>query len=178
MKIVFYILLITFLLNSCKKKIKEVSTPLYSWNIDFEKPGEQFNIAGADAFQGKAFTRCGGKINNFSGGLTFVLPDSVNNCTLRVIVDYYARMVDVNFGQQLVISIQNHVKQLYWRAYNLNRYTSKTDEWVHISDSTQVLYSSDQKNTDIRVFGYNIYKKSFLDIDNLNITIKKIIILE
>lgn len=179
MKLLFHIALFILIISavmSCKEKKKEneIATTLCSWKFDFEKPEEFSKSEPSDAYQGKGFTRCGGKINNFSGGLSYVLPDSLNNCTLRIIVDYYARMANENFGQQFVISIQDPTQVIYWRGFIMGRYSSKVNEWIHITDSTQVDYSSKQNNADIRIFGFNQYKKSFFDIDNLHITIKKI----
>ena len=166
------ILLSFFAITSCQNPYKEKLVTITSRLIDFES-NETGSQESNHVFAGKFYTHCDGN-NQFSSGFYFPIPDSLNNCFLRICLDFQYRKGGRNFGQQMVASIQHNADILFWNVFDLNKYSQKKDVWIHVSDSTQIFYSSTVSGNEIRVFGYDVDKKSYLDIDNLQVKIKKV----
>jgi hypothetical protein len=160
---------------SCEKPYREEFQVAISQKVDFEDPKEMNRVKG-DAYEGNYYTHCEGK-TPFSGGFHCKIPDSLTNCFLRFNVDFQFRKGGRNFGQAVVISMQTPERVVFWHTFDIVNYPAKKNEWAFASDSTQVYMDQSWANADFRVFGYDTYHKSFLDLDNLHITIKKVIVL-
>ena len=171
MQRVLYILFLA-LFFSCKQEGTERILNVVNQSIDFETPGAICPNK-RKAFGGVCFVSCGNG-NEFCPGYTLKLPDTLNNCFLRICVDLECRKGGRNFGQFLVASIQHGAEITYWHPFDINKYSLKKDEWFHVKDSTQVYYTNNFPNNEIRIFGYDVDKKSYLDIDNLNVVIRKV----
>lgn len=169
--------IVIVLFTFCYRQIqKEDQKLLKTWFLDFEEPfvfGKKEN----GAISGRSYAHLDSSMI-YSYGLIAPIPDSLKQANLRVGVSFLARLNGKRFGQSLVIAVQNKDKIYYWYSIDLATGNFKKDIWVNVADSTQFYYDiKDTSHYDLKVFGYNSYKFSTLDLDDLKIDLKKIIYL-
>lgn len=155
------------------KKINEKQIPLAKWSFDFENE-EAWNKRTDGAIAGKYYSRVD-SLSMYGYGLAIKIPDSLKGKHLRVSVDFLSRLMQKRFGQSLVIAVQNKDKVFYWYAIDLSPLTFKKSKWFVVKDSVQFYYNPTDTNAyELKVFGFNPYKHSMLDIDDLKIDFKEI----
>ncbi len=172
MRYIKYLFLV-IMISSCKKPVHEKLTPIASWNLDFENESA-YNRTKGNAHSGNYFSHAD-KNSPYTGDVIYKLPDSLKKHFVRVCMDVYAKIGGRRFGQSLVVSLQRKGELLYWETFDINTHTFSKEKWVHIVDSSQFFYDiPNSEEVELKVFGFSSYKKSYLDIDDMHVTLKKV----
>ncbi len=171
----FIFLLLFFCVNACVAPLSERHSIITKIHIDFEDSTVSIKKLEGDAREGKYFSRADEE-DQFTGTIVFTIPDSLLGENIRIISDCYLRCGEKYAGHCFVAAVQKKDSLFYWSAIiNADDFNAESNEWTHVTDSTQV--PSDKtsvKGSEIRLFGFNGGARSYMDIDNINITLKKI----
>ena len=165
------------LLMSCGGEPKEVekitTVATYSYNA------EDTLVDKGTRFQGEAhggqFVFRADSIKNYSGTTKYDLHDSLINSNLRVVLNFWAKANNPSKGDGFAVSFQDDEKVYFWGTFEPFSYGARPNEWVNIVDCVSIdgsLYTKTKLY--FKFFSYVNNKTSVLDIDDVNITVKKI----
>jgi hypothetical protein len=165
------------LLTSCGDEPKEVekitTVATYSYNA------EDTLVDKGTRFQGEAhggqFVFRADSLHSYSGTTRFDLNDSLVNSNLRVVLNFWAKANTPVKGDGFAVSFQDDEKGYFWGTFEPFTYGAKPNEWVNIIDSVNIdasLYTKTKLY--FKFFSYTNNKSSVLDIDDVNITVKKV----
>lgn len=179
MRLLIKYIFIIFILASCGlKKPREQHSPIQNWTFDYEND-QAYNKKEDGAVSGKYFVRVDSS-SMYSSGLAFKIHDSLKKNWLRVSVSFLCRLGGKRFGQSVIIAAQNNSGNAhYWYSIDLSPLSLRKDKWFVVKDSTQFYYNPKDTNIyELKVFGFNPYKFSSMDLDDLKVNFKKITYLD
>jgi len=174
-KIIFPGCWLAVILFSCNRPapLREEIYPVTELANNFEYPNTRQKKQG-DAAEGKQYTHVDTG-NAFSAGIVWPIPDSLLNHDIRVIVSGYIRKGQRDGSHALVVSVQNTDTTIFWDIFEADNIIYRNDEWRKFTDSLQVpAFTNKVKGMELRLFGWSPRMLSYLDLDDLKVTIKKV----
>lgn len=180
-KTILSFLLLSTLLNTSCNSDEEVEKDVVSFIAkvstnaeDTIKDKANGAISDASAHSGKYIYRTD-SINEYSGGQEFNLNDSLMNSTLRVCFNFWAKSSIPSKEAGLAIAFQTTDEMVSFTMVDLLTYGAKPNEWVNIVDSIIIPHEYYNKPGMLfKVFGHSPAKKGIMDLDDINVTFKKI----
>ena len=161
---------------SCNKKIKESQQLIESFTVNFEDNTFFTGFRMIDnSRQNNYISRLSNDIA-FGGGMFFKIPDSLINKSIKVIVKCKLRTSGMNtYGHLLAFTLNSNEKQLQWMQMDMDPHIKKRNDWNEMTDSTFFpSFRNKLPGAEIRVFGFNASKKSFMDYDDLQVSFYKV----
>ncbi len=132
----------------------------------------------APAHSGKFVFRAD-SLHTYSAAQTFNLNDTLMNSSLRVCLDFWAKSSNPLKGDGFAVAFQTADVMISWSTLDLVYYGAKPNEWINIKDSVTIPVEMYNKPGMLfKFFGYIPSQKAVVDIDDINITVKKIEVLE
>jgi hypothetical protein len=116
-------------------------------------------------------------LHEYAAGVKIVLHDSVLNSAIRVVLNFWIKSnIQPLKGDGMAVSFFNQKEELTsWASFDLIKYSIKADEWVNVIDSVTIPAEKiDQSGMFFKIFAYNPNKKADIDVDEVNITLKKV----
>jgi hypothetical protein len=165
------------ILASCAEEPLEIEKPIELKKITLTAedsiPVEPTRIKGIGHTGDYAFRT--DSLNQYSAGIVEMLPDSLINSRIRVCVDFWVKSSNPLKGDGLAISYNLKETMMFWKTFDPINYGAKANEWINIKDS--VTFNADQfkePGVFIKLFGFNANQKANMDLDDINVSIKKI----
>lgn len=147
--------------------------PIQNWAFGFEN-NDVYNKKSEGAISGKYYARVD-STSMYSYGLAYKIHDSLKKNWLRVSVSFLCRLGKKRFGQSVIISAQSNLNSIYWYPIDLSPICFTKDKWFMVSDSVQFYFNPPDTNFyELKVFGFDPYKFSTLDLDDLKVELKKV----
>jgi hypothetical protein len=114
-------------------------------------------------------------IYRYGMGMVFKIDDSLREKDIRVCIDLWARTNKLNSNQSIAVALHDDENLIQWAAFYLDKKMNDANKWIHIKDSLVISGSLiNRSGLEIRIFPYNSPSNSFLDTDDIEITLKKI----
>jgi hypothetical protein len=165
-------------LFQCQKPYEDRFRPIQKWEINYEDTtGHRKRVKG-DAAEGSYYTTSTYK-DEWADCFKYVIPDSLYDKDIRILVDCSIRKCEHGSAQCLVVhAIKINTDNLFlWSEFQFDDYTQKINTWDKLSDSTEIhipkkLNSAD--SIELRIVGWNPAHYSHIDLDDLKIELKEV----
>ncbi|MFL5754622.1 MAG: hypothetical protein ACJ76F_14510 [Bacteroidia bacterium] len=158
--------------SSCKDNSTPVQNIASQFiNLEDEVMGFQTRIKG-DAYSGVYYSHVD-STNAFSLGYSFYLPDSVKNTNIKVYVNAFIRCGEQNTPGTIAVTLNKADSMIVWKEIYLGNHVTVPNQWTIVTDS--ILLPKEITNISplkLNVFGFYPKGKTFLDIDDMSITVK------
>jgi len=162
----------SFLFSSCEDAVPPTQNIASQFiNLEDEIMGFQTRTKG-DAYSGVYFSHTDSS-NAYSLGYSFNLPDSVKNTNIKVCVSAFVRSGEQNTNGTIAVTLNKADSMIVWKEIYIGNHVATPNQWTIVSDS--VLIPKEITNISplrLNVFGYYPKGKTYLDIDDLSISIK------
>lgn len=111
----------------------------------------------------------------YAATMRYDINDSLINSSLRVIINFWAKADNPIKGDGIAISFQDDEQSYIWANIDPIAFGAKPNEWLNIIDSVTIPSDKvSKKGLFFKFFAYNPNKKAIMDIDDINIKIKKV----
>jgi hypothetical protein len=171
---VSFILVLTLLSPGCKEPVEERFHLVKQEVLDFEDPSFTEARLQGDAASGSYYVRV--RVGAMYGpAVTLKIPDSILHKSIRICIEADMRKEAEGTGQSMAISVGGGGKTFYWNSLDMDVLIDENKKWVHISDSTEIPPWVDiSPGAELGVFGFNSSLYSYMDYDNLKVTMKTV----
>lgn len=170
--LLFFLCFVSSCFFSCKKETSEKFQKIETLKITFED-GTFFtgNRLPDSEKKGNYFSKISHEIP-YGGGLYYKIPDSLLNKDIKVIINSKLRTNEsFTYGHLFAVTLNSTDQQLFWSQIDLDPHISQKNKWIEMKDSTLIPSSKNNKmGAEIRVFGFNASKKSYMEYDHLEVT--------
>lgn len=128
-----------------------------------------------DAHGGKYYSQAD-SVNQYSSGNIFNINDSLSQKDLRVKLNAWVRLGDLNHDQKYAISLEDGKgKMLNWAEVNFRSHVSEANKWVNVIDSVTIPGNLiNMSGMILKTFSFNPERKSFLDCDDVELSFYKV----
>jgi hypothetical protein len=168
--------LISILFSCSPPQEVEVSTLLKEINISNEDTTDGSAKFTGDAHGGKYFSHTD-SANKYGSTSVYNIPDSLLQKTIRVKVDMWVKAGDLNQKNQFAVSLENPADNsiVKWDQIVIYKHLSETGKWVNVKDSVNIPGEAINKmGLLIKFFPFNAEGTSYMDVDDIKISVCKI----
>lgn len=114
--------------------------------------------------------------NEYAATTKIDIHDSLVNSAIRIVLNYWTRTSNPLKGDGVSVAFQDDKEMISFFSFDAINYGIKANEWINIIDSVTISPEMNNKSGRyFKVFGFNPNKKAKVDIDDINITVKKVV---
>jgi hypothetical protein len=128
-----------------------------------------------DAHGGKFYSQAD-SIYQYANGYVFNIHDSLNQKDLRVKLNTWVRLGDLNHDQKYGIALEDGKgKMLHWTEVNFRSHVAEANKWINVTDSVTIPGNLiNMSGMILKTFTFNPDAKSFLDCDDTELSFYKL----
>lgn len=115
-------------------------------------------------------------INPYGLNYIFNINDSLNQKDLRVKINAWVRVADLNSDQKYAISLEDGKnKMINWTEINFRSHVTEANKWVNVIDSVTIPGNMiNMSGMILKTFSFNPNGKSSLDCDDVELSFYKV----
>lgn len=128
-----------------------------------------------DAHAGKSYWKVD-SANIYGLGYIFQINDSLNQKDIRVKINAWVRIGDLNNDQKYAVSLEDGKgKMLNWSEINFRSHVAEANKWINVIDSITVPGNLiNMSGMILKTFSFNPNGKSYLDCDDVELSFFKV----
>lgn len=128
-----------------------------------------------DAHDGKFYSKAD-SVYQYANGFIFNINDSLNQKDIRVRINTWVRLGDLNHDQKYAISLEDGKgNMLHWAEINFRSHVAESNKWVNVKDSVTIPGNLiNMPGMILKTFTFNPDAKSYLDCDDTELLFYKV----
>lgn len=163
---------------SCKGPLEEVETVTVLQTLSYDAEDTLFDnhsrVQGAGHSGQYGFRT--DSTNEYAATAKIDINDSLLNKGIRLVLNFWVRTTNPLKGDGMAVAYQDNNEMVLFSSLDAINYGIKPNEWLYVTDSITIKAENNTKpGRFFKVFSFNPNHKAQVDIDELSITLKKVV---